>query len=183
MLHCFLRILSQETKNSFLLDAIAFNTPPSGDLESFAASLTGITSNSFEKARMIFAWITYYIHYRQKGKEEKEDPISPSNSKKYSQDVFNSRISTNSEGHSYLFHEMASSLNLKTKIVEGTLKTLKGSKYHTRNAIEYEGTWYFLDCLMGSGYFNISKPNEIAKVIHFLKKNSNPYFLFFGFLA
>lgn len=160
MLSCFIRILVQENKSTCLLDAIAFNTLPNPSLETLVSSLTGMISNPLDKARAIFTWITYYISFREQGKNQS----SSVNLKQIGRETFDSRVSSVSEGYSYLFHEMTILANIKTLVIEGTLRTSKGLQPHTWNAVESEGVWYFVDCLLGSGYFDISCPSQISKV-------------------
>lgn len=138
-----------------VIDNHAKNTPIEliSDKTSLISYLIDPFQSEYEKARVLFKWITHFISF---------DSVSNSLDNK---DILNLELILSnrvacSRGFSFLFSSLASLSGLDVAIIRGTLKDgylpLSNSRKlnHSWNAIKIDGYWKLIDTTLGSGTIN-----------------------------
>lgn len=136
------------------IDNYARNTPAaqSKTIESLANYFSQKSTDEYEKARMIYVWMTKNISYNDAGY----------NAGTYgdcsAEGVFKSKRSV-CEGFSNLYKAIAEKSGLEAKVISGYAKGYGykvGEKFkrtdHAWNAVKIKGEWKLVDVTWGEGY-------------------------------
>ncbi len=181
LLVCFLLLLSiARSQSSFFVDtnfskadsiATVYKGYSLKKIPQLTYRLTHHLEKDVEKFRAIFTWVSSNISCNnqfirkvsRKRHKYRSDSLAFSNwnnsfNKKFFTELIENK-STVCSGYAYLVNEMALMAGIKTKIIDGYLKS---STYpfpeidvpnHSWNAVQLDGKWFLCDATLASGYF------------------------------
>lgn len=141
-------------------------------------------SNDFDKIRAIYTWITNNIVYDPKEYGKYNFSYSTKKDFDLKQSEYETKLSTRvvskrkavCEGYSVLFKVICDHLNIKSKVVSGSSKTLVkdiGKRYfsdHSWNIVTIENKEYLIDTTWGAGTYN----NGFEKQVDYFYFLTNP---------
>jgi len=140
---------------------------PYSDPAGLALLLTKPFRTEREKARAIFAWVSFNIRYDYK---KYKDPPSThyftganakeleKNMREYREKGIRSTLKSKKgvcSDYSHLVQKMCEAAGLECTLIGGQARTLRGrSGTHAWNAVKFDGRWHLLDATWGAGFID-----------------------------
>lgn len=152
------------------LDRYALNTPPgvTHSIQALSAYLTKPAKNDWEKARLIYRWITANISYNTVALFSGNYGVQNAESTLYERQAV-------CEGYAALFNSLAKKAGLESVVISGYAKgygyspgqRLTQTPNHSWNAVKINGTWRLIDSTWGAGHLGESGKFIRKYVEHF----------------
>ncbi|NUY80920.1 hypothetical protein HUK80_08445 [Flavobacterium sp. MAH-1] len=157
------------------LDSIAHTIKYTGNLEKTTYELTKNYTSQTEKARAIFAWVTYNIAYDYKSYNKQKDPKFPKckghddcaqKMLEWENDYLDKILRNKKavcEGYSRLFKRMCGHAGIQCSVVPGYVKRSSraigrmGSLNHAWNIVILDGKSYYLDATWAAGFCTLDE--------------------------